>query len=115
MFILKSEATFKWPVKALAPENGKHLKVEFEATFKILSQETINKLTSDGDMSSGSVRVMNEAVVNFTGIDVAEADGKKIDDDDHDRRIEIILQHPYMVKALSDAFAAGMAGHRIKN
>lgn len=113
MFTLKAEATFDWPVSAKAPKNGTYHKVEFEATFKVLSQEDINRLSNDGDASTASLRVIREALVSFTGIDVLDEDGNQVTD--HDQRKEIIISHPYMVKAMSDAFASGMAGKAIKN
>ena len=114
MFTLKAESTFEWPVVAKAPKNGgTYEKVTFNATFRVLSQEVINNLSDSGSLSTGSVRVLREALVSFTGLDVAEEDGEQVTD--FDRRIEIILDHPYMVKALSDAFASGMAGKAIKN
>lgn len=113
MFTLKADATFQWPVKAKVPEEGKYKAVNFTATFKVLSQKDITRLTEGGPVSENSQRVLDEAIVTFEGIDIAEEDGEKVTDDD--RRKEIILQHPYMVSALSEAFSSGIAGYRIKN
>lgn len=111
MFTLKAEGTFTWPVKAKAPEDGKYVPVNFEATFRVLSQKQITDYAREGE--GAAVRTLEEALISFEGIDIVNAEGEKVSDDD-DRR-EIILVHPYMVKALSDAFASGIAGHRIKN
>lgn len=114
MFVLKAEDKFTWPVKAKTPDSGKFKTVTFEAVFNILPQTEITTLMGDeGDESAGTLRVLDAALVSFTGIDVTGYDEEPVADDDE--RKEIIFRYPFMVSALSEAFAAGTAGRRTKN
>ncbi|MCB0249854.1 MAG: hypothetical protein KDI07_14865 [Anaerolineae bacterium] len=113
MFKLKADDTFTWPVKAKVPEDGKYKTVAFSATFKILSQDEISRLIGDDDVAGSSRRILEQALISFTGIDVEGDDGETVTD--HDERKEILFKYPFMVSAVSDAFAAGISGHKAKN
>jgi len=114
MFKLKADDTFTWPVKAKTPDDGKFKTVTFSAVFNILPQTEITGLMGDeGDESAGALRVLDAALVSFTDIDVEGDDGETVTD--HDERQEIIFKYPFMVTALTEAFAAGTAGRRLKN
>jgi|GEM_PF-7126286 hypothetical protein len=112
MFELRAQATFTWPAKAKVPDGGKYETVPFDVTFKVLSQEEINVLIGD-DAEGGSIRVLREALVSFSGFPVRDEDGELCEDDES--RNDIILRVPYFVSALSDAWIAGISGRRIKN
>jgi hypothetical protein len=112
MFKLKAEDTFTWPVKAKVPDDGKYKTVNFSATFKIIPQPEITALLGEGD-TGGSMRVLDAALVSFSGIDVEGDDGETVTD--HAERKEILFRYPFMVAAISDAFAAGISGYRAKN
>lgn len=112
MFEMRELDTFKWPAKAKVPQDGKYISVPFEATFKVLSQDEINTLIGD-DPEGGSLRVLREALISFEGFPVKDADGELIEDDED--RNAIILNKPYFVNALSEAWASGISGRRIKN
>lgn len=112
MFKLSDINTFTWPAKAKVPEAGKHKTVQFEATFKVLSQPEITALIGEDDVG-GSMRVLDASLVSFSGIDVSDEDGHNVTDDDE--RKEILFRYPFFVEAISSAFAAGMSGYRTKN
>jgi len=112
MFELREVSTFVWPAVAKVPQAGKYIKVEFEATFKVLSQPEIAALIGD-DADGGSLRVLREALVSFKGISVVDADGDAVEDDDE--RNEMLLSKPYFVNALSEAWASGISGRKVKN
>ena len=111
MFKLKQDDTFTWPVKAKVPDDGKYKTITFSATFKILSQPEITAMI--GDDEGGSMRVLDAALVSFTGIDVEDDNGDAVTD--NDERKEVLFKYPFMVSAVSDAFAAGISGYRSKN
>lgn len=116
MFKIKESQTFTWPVKAKVPEDGKYKTVQFMATFNILSSERMAALAKgdeDGDVLTGSLRILREALVSFDGIDVEDAEGNLLTEDEE--RNDLILRYPFFVSALSDAYAAGVAGYRAKN
>ena len=112
MFKLKANDTFSWPVKAKVPNGGKFETVKFEAVFKVLPQAEIMGLMSD-DPEGGGLRVLDAALVSFSGIDVEDDDGDLVTDPD-ERKI-ILFKYPFFVSGVSDAFAAGNSGHRSKN
>lgn len=113
MFKLKADDTFTWPVKAKVPEDGKYKTVSFSATFKILSQDEISALLIGDDEAGSSKRVLEQALISFSGIDVEGDDGEPVTDDE-DRK-EILFKYPFMVSAVSNAFAAGISGYKAKN
>ena len=94
MFKLKAEDTFSWPVKAKVPNAGQYQTVKFEAVFKVLSQTEINNLMGDivEDAEAGSLRVLDNALISFSGIDVEDLDGQPVDDPDE--RKEILFRYP---------------------
>jgi hypothetical protein len=110
-FKLKAADVFTWPVKAKVPNDGKYETVNFEVTFNVLSQAEINDLVGDGEAGS-AVRLFNKAIASFTGIDVEDADGDLVTDEDERR--DILLSKPFFVNAISDAWAAGLRGSRSK-
>ena len=113
-FKIKTEQTFTWPVKAKVPEDGRYKSVSFEATFNILSNDRMNDLVrGDDDPVGGSLRILREALVSFSGIDVEDDRGELITDDED--RNAAILRYPFFVEALSDAFLRGIGGDRTKN
>lgn len=111
MFKIKADDTFTWPVKAKVPQDGKHKTVQFDATFRVLPQAEINAiLEEDG---GNSMRVLDIALISFSGIDVEGEDGEAVTD--HAERKLVLFRHPYMVAAVSNAYAEGIAGYRTKN
>lgn len=114
MFKIKAEDTFTWPIKAKVPEDGKYKVVNFSAVFKIIPQPEITAMmvSEDGE-AGGSMRVLDAALVSFTGIDVEGDDGQIVTD--HDERKAILFRYPYMVAAVSNAYAEGISGYRAKN
>ena len=109
-FTLKSAQTFTWPVVAYVPTESKHRKVTFDATFNIVSPERVNELLEDGSMA-----ILKEALVAFTGMGIEDEVGNEIPEDNQEERCERILLYPFMVTALSDAYAEGIAGRKGKN
>lgn len=111
MFKLKAQNTFTWTVVAKVPEDNKHKKVTFDAEFNVLSQEKISELM-DNDLEQGTVRVLEKALLRYE-MDVVDDKDEPVTD--LDERRKMILTYPYFVKALSDAYAAGVSGFRAKN
>lgn len=111
MFTLKPDDMFSWTVKAKVPIEGKHTTVQFDAKFRTLSQPRIAELLGE-DTEGGSLRVLNEALISFT-LDVVDGDGEEVTD--AEERREMLLSYPYFVEAVSNAFTAGISGHRSKN
>jgi len=110
MFKLKTESTFTWPVKAKVPEDGKHKNVNFSAEFKIIPQPEIQAML-EGD-EGGSMRVLDAVLVSFSGIDVEGDNGEIITD--HAERKAMLFRYPFMVAAVSNAYAEGLSGYRAK-
>lgn len=108
MFKLKADDVFTWPVKAKRPEDGKHIPVNFNATFKVLAQERVLELLESG----GQIAVLREAVVS---VDHPVADENDNDVTDEDERREIILKVSWLIEPLADAWRAGMEGRKAKN
>lgn len=113
VFSIRADSSFEWPVRVKEPVNGEYIDHEFEATFNIMSQGEVNELYNDGPISTGSLRVLRETLVEVRGIDVKEANGDPAAS--KERAIEIILGVPWIVRGLSDAFASGNSGHEVKN
>jgi hypothetical protein len=112
MFELREQETFTWPAKAKVPVDGTYLNVPFNVTFKVLSQPEISALIGDDD-AGASLRVLREALVSYSGFPVKDANGRDVDDTEE--RNDILLSKPYFVSALSEAWASGISGRRIKN
>jgi hypothetical protein len=112
MFTLKESNTFEWPIRAKVPEGGKHKTITFTGTFRVLSSAEINDLNGDGSDPDGALKVLNAALVRFD-LPVEDADGDTVIDDDERRAI--LLKHPFLVNAASEAFAAGISGRIAKN
>ncbi len=111
-FKIKEDAgTFNWQVTAWVPEDGKHKPVKFTATYKVISQSEINRMMEEGE--GGSMRVLDAALISFTGVDPEYPDGTVAEDLEERKRI--LFQFPFFVAAVSNAYAEGMSGHKPKN
>jgi hypothetical protein len=112
MFELREQDTFSWPAKAKVPVNGQYQTVPFDVTFKVLSQPEISALIGEDDPGA-SLRVLREALISFSGFPVKDINGEEVED--LEERKDIILSKPFFVNAISEAWASGISGRRIKN
>ena len=112
MYELREQDTFTWPAKAKVPADGQYISVSFNVTFKVLSQPEISALIGEDD-AGASLRVLREALVSYSGFPVKDSSGRDVDD--LEERKDIILGKPYFVNAISEAWASGISGRRIKN
>ena len=112
MFVLRSNDTFDWPVKAWVPQDGKRRALQFMATFNQIPSATIGELVSDPE-TRDTGKFLEMALVSFSGFDVQDEAGNPIED--NETRNEMVRTNTLFIEPLLDAYAAGALGHKAKN
>lgn len=106
-FVLKKNASYKWPVKVETPvDGGKFEKQTFDAIFKKISRSAFNDLVDKGDDA-----LIDGILEGWDGI--KDEDGKDIVFTEKNKKE--LCDDPYIVKALISAYADSITGAPAKN
>lgn len=122
MFTLKKSRTFDWPVNVFEPDNGKHVKASFSATFRVMErddlQARLREISSPDQTPADQSRLMSEflssVLVAVSGVQVAGEDGATVSMSNADI-CEALIADTFASPALFDAYVEGIAGRTRKN
>ncbi|WP_316978050.1 hypothetical protein [Shumkonia mesophila] len=109
MFILKTEHTFSWPVRAAVPvDGGQFAEATFDCTFKALPQARLEALVK-GEISE--TEFLREAAVGpWTGVESPAGGDLPFSEAARDQVIAI----PYMRLAMIRAYREAMSGEAVR-
>ena len=100
MFVLADTPTFRWPVRVRVPGDQQHDDAGFVARFRVLS---VTRLT---DAGLPARELMREALIGWDG--VIDEHGTPVPFGEAAR--DALLELPYVVAALAEAYAEALAG-----
>lgn len=110
MFILKSDATYTWPVTLSLPKDGGvREKSSFDCTFRRLPQSRLRKLLADPENSVDLI--CKEAVVGWKGV----KDDAGGDLPFSESALEAMLEVPTAAQTIATAYLESIAGAKTKN
>ena len=110
MFTVTNEPKFTHDVKVKVPIDGGFETQTFKATFRVLPFE---EFTNDPelDYSANQAKGMRAALVHMS--DLVGEDGQPLDYSDTLR--DQLIAVPYVMRALNEAYIAGMTGAKTGN
>lgn len=122
MFTLKKSRTFSWPVSVYEPENGKHVRAQFSAQFRVMERDELQarmREISDPEQSPAEqARRMGEflgsVLVQVEGVQVADEGGASVSMSNRDI-CDALIADTFAAPALFDAYVEGIAGRGRKN
>lgn len=122
MFTLKKSRTFEWPVSVFEPDNGKHVKASFNATFRVMErddlQSRLREISAPDQSPAEQNRLMAEflssVLVSVSGVQVTGEDGATVSMSNADI-CEALIADTFASPALFDAYVEGIAGRTRKN
>lgn len=122
MFTLKKSRTFTWPVSVFEPDNGKHVRAQFTATFRVMERDDLQtrmREISDGEQTPAEQArrmgdFLSSVVVQVDGVQVADETGGTVSMSNRDI-CEALIADTFAAPALFDAYVEGIAGRNRKN
>lgn len=106
-FVLKKVSSYKWPVTVSIPvDGGRFRKETFTAVFRKIGKAKFAEL-AELDESS----IVNELVEGWEGI--KDENGEEVPFSDESAAL--LLDDPFVCKALIDAYADSVQGAQAKN
>jgi len=111
-FILAKEPRWTWPVKVRVPvDGGRHEEQVFEATFRLIDDANREALFADRDAVAGSRAFLEAAIVGWSGV----TDEKGTPIPFAPSTLAQLVRIPFVLAALSEAYAEGIAGAARRN
>jgi len=106
-FVLKKVSSYKWPVSVDVPvDGGKFKKETFTAVFKKMSRSTFNDLIEQGEEA-----LVSEIVEGWEGIKDEDGDAVPYSDE----ACQQLLDDPYVLRAIINAYSESLSGAPVKN
>lgn len=110
MFKVTAEPKFTHDVKVKVPIDGGFETQTFKATFRVLPFEVFTN-DPDLDYAANQAKGMRAALIHMA--DLIGEDGQQIEYSDTLR--DQLIAVPYVMKALNEAYIAGMTGAKVGN
>jgi len=111
MFKMKQSSQFRWPVKFQWPDNGKFIDRQFDATFRRVHTDDINRASREiaaGDALSQIAQFLDGVVIAVHDVDLTDAADQPITDPELVR--QAMIGDPTISLAMYRAYTEAIAG-----
>lgn len=106
-FVLKKVSSYKWPVTVSVPvDGGKFKKETFTVTFRKIGRSKFSELVEEGENT-----LVHAIVEDWEG--VKDEDGDEVPF--NEETASALLDDPFVLRALIDAYADSFQGAQAKN